>query len=145
MGATTSRAAAPTGLLDLPDALLERILVEASDGGNFSSLYSGGGRWGELRAARRACRRLHAVVYAAAREFSLSLDFLWPHDDAEQLAPLALLPRLGALERVRLVLNNDRAYYGDDNPDLAEGHDPDAAMAAAMPGMAAEIARAVHE
>jgi hypothetical protein len=90
---TATHTAAPTGLLDLPDALLERILIAASNGG----------QWRGLRKARRACSRLRAVAYAAVQKAAWQVQF-W--DDA--LAPRALLPRLSALKRLHLQL-----YFAD--------------------------------
>jgi hypothetical protein len=82
--ATATHAAAPARLLDLPDALLERILVAAS----------GGGDWDSLGNARAACSRLRAVAEAAARKLK------WSERCLCGLG--ALLPRLGGLERVQL-------------------------------------------
>jgi hypothetical protein len=73
-------------LLDLPDAVLERILVAASDGGE----------WDSLGNARAACSRLSAIADAAARQFKWSVRCLCG------LGVLRLLPRLGGLERVQL-------------------------------------------
>jgi hypothetical protein len=96
MGVTTRAAAQrkakaeATHLLDLPDEVLERILVAASDGGKCC----------ELRSARLVCTRLRAVAYAAAREFVIVMG-----DAAEQgLASLEMLPRLSRLTRVQLQL-----------------------------------------
>lgn len=71
--------AAPTCLLDLPGAVLERILAAAS--------YGGVCRY--LRHARLACARLRAAADAAAREVSV---IAWDS--------LELLPRLGGLARM---------------------------------------------
>jgi len=79
-------------LLNLPDAVLERILVAASDGGEFR----------DLRSARRACSRLHAVSYAAARALTVSID-----SELDLLSPLEALPRFGALTRLQLKLESD--------------------------------------
>jgi hypothetical protein len=104
MGVTTRAAAArmaqaeTTSLLDLPDAVLERILVAASDGGD----------WGVLHDACCACTRLRAVADAATRAMTLNLGCLREHE----LAPLALLPRLGALARVQLMVGHgDRDVF----------------------------------
>jgi hypothetical protein len=79
--------AAQTRLLDLPDAVLERILLEASEGRHF----------GGLDDARLACRRLRAVAYAAVRKLE------WhAYLSSDGLAPLALLPRFDTLARLEL-------------------------------------------
>jgi hypothetical protein len=97
MGATTRAAAQrkaeaeATKLLDLPEAVLERILLAASDGGE----------WGELRSARLVCERLRAAADAAARAFAANVG---PLAGEGEPSPLALLPRLGALARLQLEL-----------------------------------------
>jgi hypothetical protein len=85
-------AAAPSRLLDLPDELLERILLTASNGGQCC----------ELRSARLACARLRSVSYAAARHITVQTAV----SSAEAgLTALAVLPRLGyALTRVQVAL-----------------------------------------
>jgi hypothetical protein len=83
------------GLLDLPDTVLERILVAASDGGD----------WLGLRKARRACSRLRAVAAAATRQIRWTVPF-WRDGFAE----LSLLPRLGGLERVLLCVSSKPPY-----------------------------------
>lgn len=88
MSSMAQAAAARTRLLDLPDTVLERILVAASDGGRLSSLLN----------ARRACSRLRAVSYAAARAATVHIKA------AGGLAPLDMLPRLTGLARVQLEL-----------------------------------------
>lgn len=124
--ATTTAEAerAPTRLLDLPNGMIERILVAASDDGN----------WRGLLSARLVCRRLHAAAFAAAREFEWRLIF--PPDrpgDDELALPLALLRRFGALARLRLILIHDYEIFTDEDPFDA------------VPATAAQIARAVRE
>jgi hypothetical protein len=83
---------APFPLLDLPGTALERVLVVASDGGN----------WNDLRSARLVCTRLRAVADFATKVIVLDLsstDF--------GLAPLALLPRLHTLLTVQVSVDFD--------------------------------------
>jgi hypothetical protein len=106
MGVTTRAAARKaqaeaTKLLDLPDAVLEHILVAASDGGHL----------GELRAARLACSRLRAAADAAARIASVSLVSL----NADALKPLSVLPRFGRLTRLQLELHYGPEKEFDDH------------------------------
>jgi hypothetical protein len=123
--ATTTAEAerAPTHLLDLPNGMIERILVATSDDGN----------WRGLGNARLVCRRLNAAAFSAAREFVLRLTFPPLRRGDDQLAPLALLPRLSALKRLQVFLAHDYECCTDEDPFDA------------VPAMAAKIARAVRE
>jgi hypothetical protein len=96
MGVTTRGAAQrkakaeATNLLDMPDEVLEPILIAASDSGE----------WCNMRSARLACSRLRAVSYAAARYITVHIG-----SSAETgLAALEVLPRLGALSKVEVAL-----------------------------------------
>jgi hypothetical protein len=89
--------AAQTRLLDLPDGMIERILIAASNGGY----------WHGLRYARLVCRRLHAAAHAAARDMSWRIAF---GQDDGALARLALLPRLGGLKGALLLLDRPGGF-----------------------------------
>jgi hypothetical protein len=92
MGVTTRAAAQrkaqaeAKNLLDLPDSLLERILLAASSGGQLR----------QLRSARRACSRLYTAADAAARALTARVGTRGGR------YALQMLPRLGALTRLQL-------------------------------------------
>lgn len=103
-------------LLNLPDAVLERILVAASNGG----------RWRCLHDARLVCRRLRAVAYTAAREFEWHVPFLdqWA-SWCGGITPLSLPRRLGALTELQLHLGlddefNPSSYWSEDDVDILD-------------------------
>jgi hypothetical protein len=101
MGVTTraaaQRKAEATNLLDMPDEVLERILIAASDGGWLN----------DLRSARLACSRLRAILYSVARAFTANI--AWQ----DEPSPLEMLPRLGGLTRLQLQLDDGQLQLDD--------------------------------
>jgi hypothetical protein len=122
MGVTTRAAAArkaeaeATNLLDLPDDLLERIMLDASEGG----------QWFYLQNASRACPRLRAAADAATRAATLHIS---PSTRDDGLARLTMLPRLDALTRAHLLvgygalhglIEDDRGLFAFDADRIAQ-------------------------